>query len=45
MYKVISGVLFVPEIRQNLLSVGQLMERNFKVTFEDKFCLIRDATG
>lgn len=30
----IPDVLLVPEIQQNLLSVGQLIERGFKVTFE-----------
>jgi len=38
-------VLFVPEIQQNLLSVGQLIERVFKVIFKDNFCSIRDAAG
>ncbi|KAL4282230.1 hypothetical protein GQ457_03G037800 [Hibiscus cannabinus] len=43
--KTISDVLYVPEIDQNLLSVGQLLEKGFKVTFEDFYCLIYDATG
>ncbi|XP_047150825.1 uncharacterized protein LOC124822805 [Vigna umbellata] len=43
--KLISDVLFIPEIQQNLLSVGQLIERGFKVSFEDNFCLIKDATS
>jgi len=30
---------------QNLFSVGQLIEKGFKVAFEDNFCLIRDATN
>ncbi|XP_047264050.1 uncharacterized protein LOC107865605 [Capsicum annuum] len=42
--KTISEVLYVPEIDQNLLSVGQLMENNFKLNFEDKHCLIKDAS-
>ncbi|KAG5225961.1 gag-pol polyprotein [Salix suchowensis] len=33
--KLISDVLYVPEINQNLLSVGQLIERGLKVVFED----------
>jgi len=28
-----------------LLSVGQLIKRGFKVTFEDNFCLIRGNVG
>jgi len=43
--KSISDVLYVPDIDQNLLSVGQLIEKGFKVTFEDHCCLIYDAAG
>ncbi|GMI94896.1 hypothetical protein HRI_003159000 [Hibiscus trionum] len=43
--KLIPDVLFVPKIQQNLLSVGQLIERGFKVVFEDKYCLIKDAAN
>ena len=34
--------MFVPEIVQNLLSVGQLTEKGFKILFEDKQFLIKD---
>jgi len=34
-------VLYVAEIDQNLLSVGQLVEKGFKVIFENKHCLIK----
>ena len=37
--------MFVPDIDQNLLSVGQLLEKGFKVLFEDKFYLIKDENG
>jgi len=40
--KCISDVLYVPNIDQNLLSVAQLVEKGFKVIFEDKWCLIKD---
>jgi len=43
--KTISDVLYVPDIDQNLLSVGQLIEKGFKVTFKDQCCLIYDAAG
>ena len=39
--KLIYDVLYVPEINQNLLSVGQLID--YKVMFEDKSCLIKDV--
>jgi len=35
----------VPEIDQNLLSVGQLLEKGYKVMFENKHCLIKDVDG
>lgn len=34
--KTISNVLYVPDIDQNLLSVGQLIKKEIKVTFKDK---------
>ena len=43
--KLIYDVLFVPDIDQNLLSVGQLVEKEFKVYFEDRNCIIKDAEG
>lgn len=43
--KLISDVLFVPEIDQNLLSVGQLLEKNYSLFFKDKSCIIHDPTG
>nr|GME20472.1 Retrovirus-related Pol polyprotein from transposon TNT 1-94 [Ipomoea batatas] len=41
--KLISGVLYVPDIDQNLLSVGHLVERGFKVIFENKLGIIKDT--
>ena len=43
--KTISDVLYIPEINQNLLSIGQLIEKGFKVIFEDSFCHILDANS
>ena len=43
--KFISDVLYVPDIDQNLLNVGQLIEKGYKFVFEDKSCLIKDAVG
>jgi len=34
--KIITDVLFVLEIDQNILSVGQLLEKVYKVIFENK---------
>ena len=43
--KLISNVLYVPEINQNLLSVGQPLEKGYEVLFEDNHCMIVDAQG
>ncbi|XP_040942320.1 uncharacterized protein [Gossypium hirsutum] len=42
--KFITDVLFVLDIDQNLLSVGQLVEKRFKVNFMEKTRMIEDAT-
>ncbi|KAF3668029.1 putative serine/threonine-protein kinase roco7-like [Capsicum annuum] len=42
--KIISDVLYVPDLNQNLLSVGQLLEKGFKLYFKDKHCLIKEAS-
>ena len=41
--KLIFDVLYVLEIDKNLLSVGQLVEKGYKVLFENKIYLIKDA--
>ncbi|XP_017640343.1 uncharacterized protein LOC108481771 [Gossypium arboreum] len=40
--KTISEVLFVPDIDQKLLSLGQLLEKGYSLIFEDKTCMIKD---
>jgi len=42
--KIIFDVLYVPEINQNLLSVGQLLEKGYVVVFKDKTCEVFDTT-
>ncbi|KAH9780091.1 hypothetical protein KPL71_007943 [Citrus sinensis] len=41
--KLIYNVLYVLELNQNLFSVTQLLEKGYKVLFEDKNCVIKDA--
>ncbi|KAK8302351.1 hypothetical protein V6Z12_D04G081400 [Gossypium hirsutum] len=41
--KQIIDVLYLPNIDQNLFSVGKLIKKGFKVIFEDKWCLIEDS--
>ncbi|KAK2408903.1 THUMP domain-containing protein [Trifolium repens] len=43
--KYISDVLYVSDIYQNLLSAPQLVEKGFKVIFEDNWCLIKYVKG
>ncbi|KAL0374305.1 UNVERIFIED_CONTAM: Retrovirus-related Pol polyprotein from transposon RE1 [Sesamum radiatum] len=43
--KVITDVLFVPDIKQNLLSVGQLLDKNYTIEFKDRTCEINDHLG
>jgi len=43
--KTISEVLYVPDIDQNLLNVGQLLEKGFKVLFENQHCRIFYTTS
>ncbi|WJZ84189.1 hypothetical protein VitviT2T_003804 [Vitis vinifera] len=38
--KLISDVLFVPDISQNLLSVGQMLEKQYSLQFKDNQCII-----
>nr|KYP70615.1 Putative transposon Ty5-1 protein YCL075W family [Cajanus cajan] len=40
--KLISNVVYVPDINQNLLSVAQLLGKGYKVLFEDKNYVIKD---
>lgn len=41
--KLMTDVFFVFEIDHNFLSMGQLLEKGYKVIFENKKCLIKDA--
>lgn len=43
--KVISDVLYVPDIDQNLLSVGQLVEKGYSLVFKNGSCIIEDFHG
>ncbi|KAH9726202.1 hypothetical protein KPL70_008169 [Citrus sinensis] len=43
--KLISDVLYVPNLTQNLLSVGQLIQKGFLIYFDDEKCKIIDKTN
>jgi len=42
--RIISDILYVPKIDQNLLSVGQLLENDYVIVFKDKTCEVFDTT-
>ena len=43
--KLIYDVMYVPDINQNLLSIGQLVKKSFSVIFKKKQCLIKDENN
>jgi len=43
--KLISNVLYVPKLNQNLLSVPQLLKKGYKVLFEHEKCVIKDQNN
>ncbi|KAK8956512.1 hypothetical protein KSP39_PZI000036 [Platanthera zijinensis] len=43
--KVIPDVYYVPKLAQNLLSVGQLMEKGYKIVFSNNTCSIKDRNN
>ncbi|XP_074341822.1 uncharacterized protein LOC141679213 [Apium graveolens] len=43
--KYIHDVLLVPDLKENLLSVGQLLEYGYCLVFEDNFCEIFDKNN
>ena len=40
--KQIHDVLYVPDLEENLFSVGQLMENGYSLVFRDNYCKIYD---
>ncbi|KAG8478378.1 hypothetical protein CXB51_028202 [Gossypium anomalum] len=43
--KVISDILYVPDIDQNLISVGQLIEKGYSLVFKNNSCVVEDSFG
>ena len=42
---VISNLLYIPGMKNNLLSIWKLVEKNYKVSIEDKMMRVIDANG
>lgn len=38
----VKSIYFPPNLKQSLLSVGRMLENNYKLVFEDKMCKIYD---
>lgn len=38
--RIITDVYYIPELRNNLLSIGQLQEKGLAILFKDNFCKI-----
>ncbi|XP_069150723.1 uncharacterized protein [Solanum lycopersicum] len=43
--KTISNVLYIPDMRQILLSVGQMLENNYSLHFKNRECVASDPSG
>lgn len=43
--KIIPGVLYTPNMIQNLLSVGQMLENNYLLHFMNRECVVSDISG
>ncbi|KAI3708032.1 hypothetical protein L2E82_37034 [Cichorium intybus] len=43
--KRIQSVYYVPELKHNLLSVGQLLQKNYELHFKENSCMIKDPKG
>ena len=42
--KTISDVLYTPDMSQNLLSVGQMLENNYSLYFKNRECVVSDPS-
>ena len=43
--KIVTNVLYIPELDQNLLSVTQMLRNGYAVSFKENFCFITDVHG
>ncbi|XP_058783965.1 uncharacterized protein LOC131658716 [Vicia villosa] len=44
-HSMVKGVLYIPGIKCNLLSIGQLLEKGYNIRLEDKILRVVDASG
>ena len=43
--KIVTNVLYIPDLDQNLLSVAQILRNGYAVSFKENFCFISDVHG
>ncbi|RVW14603.1 Retrovirus-related Pol polyprotein from transposon RE1 [Vitis vinifera] len=43
--KIVTNVLYIPDLDQNLLSVAQMLRNGYAVSFKENFCFISDVHG
>ena len=43
--KTITDVLYTPDMSQNLLSFGQMLENNYSLHFKNRECVVSDPSG
>ena len=43
--KIVTNVLYIPKLDQNLLSVTQMLRNGYAVSFKENFCFIIDVHG
>ncbi|XP_072076528.1 uncharacterized protein [Arachis hypogaea] len=44
-HKILSNVYYIQKIKNNILSIGQLMENGCKIVMEDRYLWLRDKNG
>ena len=42
-HNLINDIFYVPNIKNNILSLGKLLEKNYKVDLKNRCCAIRDV--
>jgi len=43
--KKVNNIYYTPNLRHNFLSIGQMIEKNYKLIFEDGKCIIFDKNN
>jgi len=41
-HKMINGVYYMPKLKSNILSIGQLLEKGYEILMKDKYLWLKD---